>query len=95
MEAAVKKIEEFMIEFTDKLCNTTQDIAEIVFFGDDFSTQRNLLLSPEHFRAFLLPTYKKLFEMAKSYGMKVWFHSFGTFRPVFLAVAFADNLLHN
>jgi uroporphyrinogen decarboxylase len=40
------------------------------------------MISPESWRKFLKPTYKRLFELIKSYNLKVWFHSCGTFRPV-------------
>ncbi len=40
------------------------------------------MISPEHWRRFLKPTYRKVFELLKSYGLKVWFHSCGQFRPV-------------
>jgi len=31
---------------------------------------------------YLKPTYRKYFELAKKYDLKVWFHSCGQFRPV-------------
>jgi uroporphyrinogen decarboxylase len=82
MQAAVQKIEDFLLDFTNRMCRAARGSAEIAYFGDDFSTQRGILLSPEHWRRFLLPTYKRLFAAAKSNGMKVWFHSCGTFRAV-------------
>jgi uroporphyrinogen decarboxylase len=82
MEAAVQKIEDFLLDFTSRMCLSAHGSAEMAYFGDDFSTQRGMLLSPEHWRRFLLPTYKRLFAAAKSKGMKVWFHSCGTFRAV-------------
>ena len=30
----------------------------------------------------LRPTYRKIFQLARSRGLKVWFHCCGTFRPV-------------
>jgi len=40
------------------------------------------MISPAQWRRFLKPTYRKVFAVAKSHGVKVWFHSCGTFRPV-------------
>ena len=40
------------------------------------------MISPEHWRRFLLPTYRRVFDLAKSVGMKVWFHSCGSFVEV-------------
>jgi uroporphyrinogen decarboxylase len=82
IEAAVSKIEEFTLEFTRRSLDTTKGMADIVFYGDDFSTQKGLMISPEKWRRFLKPTYSKIFDLIHSYGLKVWFHSCGTFRPV-------------
>jgi uroporphyrinogen decarboxylase len=40
------------------------------------------MISPAQWRRFLKPTFRKVFDLVKSYGFKVWFHSCGTFRPV-------------
>ncbi len=82
MEASIKKIEEFLLEYTTLLCQAANGIAEILYFGDDFASQRGLLISPEHWRKFLLPTYRKIFDIGKSFDLKIWFHSCGTFRPI-------------
>jgi uroporphyrinogen decarboxylase len=82
IETAVRQTEEFTLEFFRRLCEATSGLAEVAYYGDDFATQRGLLVSPEHWRRFLKPTYKKVFELLKSHGLKVWFHSCGQFRPV-------------
>ena len=81
-EAAIRKVEEFVLNFYQNLFEATQGLAQFVYMGDDFATQRGLIISPDHFRKYLKPTYKKYFALAKSYGLKVWFHSCGQFRPV-------------
>ena len=40
------------------------------------------MISPEYWRKYLKPTYRKIFDTAKNYGVKIWFHCCGTFRPV-------------
>lgn len=82
IEAAVSKIEEFTLEFTRRSLDATRSLADILFYGDDFATQQGLMISPEQWRRFLKPTFRKVFDLAHSYGLKVWFHSCGTFRPV-------------
>lgn len=82
MEAAVRHIEEFTVEFARRSMEAGRGLADIYFYGDDFSTQNGLMISPELWRKFLRPTYQKVFALAKSMGYKVWFHSCGTFRPV-------------
>lgn len=82
IKAAISHVETFALEFTRRLLEATKGLIDIYWFGDDFATQRGLMISPEKWRHFLKPTYKKIFELAKSYKLKVWFHCCGTFRPV-------------
>ena len=82
IEVAVKKTEEFTLEFFRRVCEATRGLAEIAYYGDDFSTQNGMMISPDHWRTFLKPTYAKVFSLLKSYDLKVWFHSCGQFRPV-------------
>ena len=82
IQAAVNKIEEFGLGFYEKLFEATKGLAQCAYFGDDFSTQKGMMLSPKHWRTYLKPTYQKYFALAKTYDLKVWFHSCGQFRPV-------------
>jgi len=82
IEAAISHLESFVLEFSRRLLEATKGFADFYWCGDDFSTQRGLLISPAHWRRFLKPTYQKVFALAKGYGVRVWFHSCGTFRPV-------------
>ena len=58
------------------------DSLDIFCIGDDFASQRGMLFDPELWRRFLKPRYAKLFEMAKSSGKFVWFHSCGDITDV-------------
>ena len=82
IEAAVDYLGTFLVEFSRRLLEATRGLADVYIIGDDFATQAGMLLSPAHWRRFLKPTYERVFELTKSYGVKVWFHSCGTFRPV-------------
>jgi uroporphyrinogen decarboxylase len=82
IEATVRKLEEFVLGFYAKLFEATKGLAQFVYMGDDFATQRGMLISPEHWRKYLKPTYEKYFSLAKKYDLIVWFHSCGQFRPV-------------
>jgi len=82
VEAAIAKIDEFLVEFTRRSLEASKGMIDALYFGDDFSTQRGMMISPEHWRRFLKPTYRRIFDLAKSHGVKVWFHSCGSFRPV-------------
>jgi hypothetical protein len=82
IEAALAHIEEFILGFCSRMIAEAGPGADIFWFGDDFAGQEGMLLSPDLWRRLLKPVYRKVFALAKSHGMKVWFHSCGTFRPV-------------
>ncbi|HJB27770.1 MAG TPA: hypothetical protein IAA06_03125 [Candidatus Blautia faecavium] len=48
-----------------------------VAFGDDWGSQRSLLISPDQWRKLFKPLYKELIDMIKNAGKKVFFHSDG------------------
>jgi uroporphyrinogen decarboxylase len=48
------------------------------FFGNDFGTQRDLLLSPDQFEEFLLPWIRQFAAQAKRNGCQVLLHSCGS-----------------
>lgn len=48
------------------------------FFGNDFGSQLDLLISPEAFDRFVMPTFVKFTNLAHKYGMKVLLHSCGS-----------------
>jgi len=82
IEAAVAGIERFLLaEIGRALKHCAKDV-DFFWYGDDFSAQRGMMLSPELWRRFLGPVYGKVFDLIKSCGVGVWFHSCGTFRPV-------------
>ena len=82
IEAAIAHIESFIMETMKKVMDAHAHKAFAFWFADDFSTQRGMMISPDLWRKFLKPTYKKIFELIKSYNLLVWFHSCGSFRPV-------------
>jgi uroporphyrinogen decarboxylase len=46
-------------------------------FGDDWGTQVSLIISPDTWRKFYKPAYTRMFEVCKSAGKHVHFHSDG------------------
>jgi len=82
VEAAIAHVEEFLLEYSRRLIRATGGLADVFYLGDDFAGQTGMLLSPEAWRRFLKPAYRKIIGLARSHGLKVWFHSCGTFRPV-------------
>jgi uroporphyrinogen decarboxylase len=76
-EAVLERVFEVTAEFCERLLAACRDAMPILCLGDDFATQRGMMISPEHWRRFLKPRFAKLFAIGKSQGKFVWFHSCG------------------
>lgn len=53
-----------------------------VSFSEDLGTQRSLMVSPRHFRDFILPEYRRAFAPVKAAGKLINFHSCGCVQDV-------------
>jgi uroporphyrinogen decarboxylase len=82
IDTAVAHIEAFLMDSFGKILRNNANDMDFLWWGDDFSTQRCMMISPEMWRRFLKPTYLRVFELIKSYDVMIWFHSCGTFAPV-------------
>lgn len=82
IEAALAHIGDYLYETTRRALQSCAADVDFFWMGDDFSSQRGMMISPLLWRKLLLPIYKRIFGLVKSYSVKVWFHSCGTFRPV-------------
>ncbi len=78
VEAAVAKIVEIYLRANKALYEKFAERIDAVFFFNDLGTQLDTLVSPKFFRQFFLPGAKKLIDQAKSYKLKVAFHSCGS-----------------
>ncbi len=68
-------ITDFHIGMAEKVINTT--VADGVYTGDDFGTQRGMMMSPETWRKFFKKRYKKIWEIYKKNNLSVFHHSCG------------------
>lgn len=78
VEAATEKIVDFYVAANDKFFAGLGDRADVMFFGNDFGTQLDLFVSPENFRKFVLPSFKRLITVGKKYNKKIMLHSCGS-----------------
>ncbi|HIS70109.1 MAG TPA: hypothetical protein IAA58_12185 [Candidatus Gallacutalibacter stercoravium] len=76
--AATERITDFYVEANDKFFAGLGDRADVMFFGNDFGTQRDLFISPDNFRKFVLPSFKRLIAVGKKYNKKIMLHSCGS-----------------
>ena len=73
----VKQILDFYYQVAIRIFEIVKGRAHICFIGDDFATQRGMMISIGMFRYFFKDAFRKLFGLAKDYGLKVMMHSCG------------------
>jgi len=82
VESVTNHIVDFFCIANDRLFKEIGDSADTFFFGNDFGSQLDLLISPESFKQFVLPGFKRLIEVAKKHNKKVLLHSCGSIYKV-------------
>lgn len=78
VEAVTEKVADFYVEANEIFFEGLGDRADVMFFGNDFGTQLDMLISPDLFKQFLLPTIKRLIAVGKKYNKKIMLHSCGS-----------------
>ncbi len=81
-EAAVERVFQYILDYCTRLLDACGEALDIFYLGDDFATQRGLMIPPEAWRRLLKPRYAQLFALAKQRGKFVWFHSCGDITSV-------------
>ena len=81
-EAALDGVFATVYGYCERMLDACGDDLDIFCLGDDFATQRGLMISPESWRRYLKPRLARLFAMAKRRGKPVWFHSCGDITSV-------------
>lgn len=95
VEAVTTRIVDFYVAANEKFFEGLGDRADVMFFGNDFGTQRDLFLSPDQFRQFVLPSFKRLVEVGKKYNKKVMLHSCGSiYRIIPDLITLGVDMLH-
>ena len=81
-EVLLEKVNDFAMAYLDKCMEKCAGMIDGVYCGDDFGTQRGLIFSPDIWRKYMKPRYKKLVEKVHSYGLKYCHHTCGGVRPI-------------
>jgi uroporphyrinogen decarboxylase len=82
VEALLEKISDYYLAHNERIFKAGEGLIDIFMMGDDFGTQKGLLISAEMFRRYFAPKLKEFAAQAKSYGMKVMLHSCGSVREL-------------
>jgi hypothetical protein len=76
--ARAEQVLDFVFDFENGIIEqATAYPIDAVCFGDDWGTQRGLMISPARWRAVFKPRYAAQFARIHRAGKRVWFHSCG------------------
>ena len=73
-------VHEFYVKEIQGLARTAGDI---IGFGDDWGSQKTLLISPDMWRHYFKPLYKQYCDIIRGAGKKVFFHSDGNITSIY------------
>jgi uroporphyrinogen decarboxylase len=95
VHAVIERVCGFYYEANERFFRDAGDLVDGFFFGNDFGTQRDVLLSPEQFDEFILPWFARFTEQAHRFGHQVILHSCGSiFRVIDRLIAAGVDCLH-
>jgi len=77
VDAVTEHVVNFHLDANEKIFSAAKGGIDVYFFGNDFGSQKGLLISPNMFRRFILPHMRRLVDHAKKFGLKVMIHSCG------------------
>ena len=78
VHAVTRHVVDYYLAANHKLFSEEGDLVDAFFFGNDFGSQEDLLVSPEKFKEFILPYFRELIAQAKSFGKPTQLHSCGS-----------------
>jgi uroporphyrinogen decarboxylase len=81
-EALLDKLLEFNLEYLSKCMEKTVGKIDAVFCGDDYGSQRGMLISPKMWRKFIKPRLAEVISSAHHIGLKYCHHSCGGIYPI-------------
>jgi uroporphyrinogen decarboxylase len=74
----LEKITDFFYDQSVRMFEAAKGKMDIFFMGDDYGTQLDLIMSAKMWDEFYAPCLKRLFGLAKDFGLKVMLHSCGS-----------------
>jgi uroporphyrinogen decarboxylase len=81
-KAIIRKITDFWEGYLKKVLELGCGMIDIIENCNDFGTQRSMFISADDFREFFKPQLKRLYNMAKKYGVLYMQHSCGAIYPI-------------
>jgi uroporphyrinogen decarboxylase len=78
VHAVTRHVVDFYIEANTRLFAAAKGLIDAFFFGNDFGSQIDLLVSPESFEEFIHPYFRRLAGQGRQHDLQVILHSCGS-----------------
>lgn len=76
--AILGQIKAFYLAYLERILEAAKGKIDIVLTGDDFGSQRGLLVSPNTWRTLIEPGFQEYIDLIKSYGARAMHHTCGS-----------------
>ena len=81
-EAALERIFDYHYRLNERLYEIGKGRIDLTYIAEDLGMQTNLLMGLEPIRRFILPNQKRMADLARSYGIRIFYHTDGAARAV-------------
>lgn len=78
VHAVTDRVCQFYYEANELFFSVAGEYCDAFFFGNDFGTQRDLIVGPQLFDAFIMPWFSAFTQLGHRYGKQVILHSCGS-----------------
>ena len=78
VDTITRRVVDFYLAANEELFRQAGNKIDAFFFGNDFGSQLDLLISPELFDRFIMPYFRELINQARRHGLRVALHSCGS-----------------
>lgn len=82
VEAATDRVCQFYYDANEKFFSQAGGLVDAFFFGNDFGTQQDLMVSPKLFDRFVMPWFQRFTEQGHRFGYQIILHSCGSIHRV-------------
>lgn len=82
VHAIIDHVVAYEVDATRRFLEAAGGMLDIAYFGNDFGTQRGLLISPQMWQDFIRKPLKRYYDVSHDFGCKVMQHSCGAIRDI-------------
>ena len=82
LQAALDHIFDYYYDLNRRIYEIGKGIIDVSYIAEDLGGQTGLLMSLEDIREFILPNQKRMADLARSYGVHIFYHTDGDVREV-------------